>query len=74
MQYSLNAVNISGGRKVAGGYMGGKTAPYALGDGSFDWDYQLGQTIPGVSDTLTLAVRASTTNKSAAGILKWFEL
>ena len=74
VQYALNAVNISGGRKVAGGYMGGKTAPYALGDGSFDWDYQLGQTIPGVSDTLTLAVRASTTNKSAAGILKWFEL
>lgn len=74
VEYAVNAVNVSGGRKVAGGYMGGKTAPYALGDGSFDWDYQLGETIAGVSDTLTLAVRASSASKSAAGMLKWYEL
>lgn len=40
----------------------------------FDWDYQLGQTIAGTSDTLTLAIRASSSSKNAAGIIKWFEL
>jgi len=74
VSYAIDQINISGGRKVAGGYMGGKTAPFSLGDGGFDWDYQLGETIAGVSDTLTLAVRATSTSKSAAGLLKWYEL
>ena len=74
VSYAIDEINISGGRKVAGGYMGGKTAPFSLGDGGFDWDYQLGETIAGVSDTLTLAVRATSTSKNAAGLLKWYEL
>jgi len=74
VSYAIDQINISGGRKVAGGYMGGKTAPFSLGDEGLDWDYQLGETIAGVSDTLTLAVRATSTSKSAAGLLKWYEL
>jgi len=74
VSYAIDEINVSGGRKVAGGYMGGKTAPFSLGDGGFDWDYQLGETIAGVSDTLTLAVRATSTSKNAAGLLKWYEL
>ena len=75
VEYALNTVGFSDtGTRVAGGYMGGKTAPVALGDGGFDWDYQLGETIAGVSDTLTLAVRASSSSKNAAGIMKWYEL
>lgn len=74
VSYAVDGINVSGGRKVAGGYMGGKTAPFSLGDGGFDWDYQLGETIAGVSDTLTLAVRATSTSKNAAGLLKWYEL
>jgi len=74
VSYAIDEINVSGGRKVAGGYMGGKTAPFSLGDGGFDWDYQLGETIAGVSDTLTLAVRATSTSKHAAGLLKWYEL
>ena len=70
---AINAVDVIGGEKIAGGYMGGKTAPVSLGEG-FSWDYQLGETIQGNSDTLTLAVRATTTSKSAAGVLKWYEL
>lgn len=74
VSYAIDEINISGGRKISGGYMGGKTAPFSLGDGGFDWDYQLGETIAGVSDTLTLAVRATSTSKNAAGMLKWYEL
>lgn len=75
VEYSLETKTFSStGTRVAGGYMGGKTAPVALGDGGFDWDYQLGQTISGVSDTLTLAIKASSSSKNAAGIMKWFEL
>lgn len=75
VEYSTNQVNISNiGTRVAGGYMGGKTAPFSLGDGSFNWDYQLGRDVDLNSDTLTLAVRATTTSKAAAGLMKWFEL
>lgn len=75
VEYSLETKTFSAtGTRVAGGYMGGKSAPVALGDGGFDWDYQLGQTIGGTSDTLTLAIRASSSSKNAAGIMKWYEL
>jgi len=75
VEYSLTNVTFSStSERVAGGYMGGKTAPVALGDGGFDWDYQLGETIAGVSDTFTLAARAKSNSSAVAGILKWFEL
>ena len=75
VQYSLEAKTFTDtGTRVGGGYMGGKTAPVALGDGGFDWDYQIGEAIDGTSDTLTLAVRASSSSKAAAGIIKWYEL
>ena len=75
VQYSLEAKTFTDtGTRVAGGYMGGKTAPVALGDGGFDWDYQIGELIDGTSETLTLAARAASSSKSAAGIMKWYEL
>jgi len=75
VQYSLEAKTFTDtGTRVSGGYMGGKTAPVALGDGGFDWDYQIGELIDGTSETLTLAVRASSSSKAAAGIMKWYEL
>lgn len=74
ISYATNGVNITGGVRIGGGYLGGKTAPFTLSGDGFNWDYQLGETIAGVSDTLTLAVRASTSSKHAAGLLKWFEL
>lgn len=75
VQYSLEAKTFSSlGIRVAGGYMGGKTAPFALGSGDLSWDNQLGETISGTSDTLTLAVRAGSSSKAACGLIKWFEL
>lgn len=61
------------GTRVGGGYLGGKTAPLTLGAG-FNWDYQLGSDINGVSDTITLAIRAPNASATCAGKLKWYEL
>ena len=75
VEYSLEPKTFSDtGDRVAGGYMGGKTAPFTLGDGGLSWDYQLGEAIDGTSDTFTLAIRASSSSKNAAGLLKWYEL
>jgi hypothetical protein len=44
-----------------------------FGDG-FNFDYQLGQTIAGVSDTLTLAAKGASANDDVLGNLKWVDL
>ena len=75
VEYDLTTRDLtSTGTRVAGGYMGGKTAPSTIGDGSFAFSYQLGQTISGTSDTLTLAVRTGTANGDVSGLLKWYDL
>jgi hypothetical protein len=74
VEYDLTTVDLtSTGTRVAGGYMGGKTAPYSIGDG-FVFANQLGQTIAGVSDTLTLGVRPGSANGDVSGLLKWYDL
>ena len=76
VEYSVTTTEFSNtGTRIAGGYMGGKTAPLTLGQSEgLSWDYQLGELIDGTSDTLTLAVRAASSSKTAAGIMKWYEL
>lgn len=75
VEYAVNAVTMTGGERIVGGYLAGKTAPVSLGsDGGFAWAYQLGRTISGVSDTITLAVKANSSSKAAAGLLKWYDL
>ena len=75
VEYDLTTVDLTAtGTRVAGGYMGGKTAPSTIGDGSFAFSYQIGQTISGTSDTLTLGVRPGTANGDVSGLLKWYDL
>lgn len=70
--YDTSDVDLSStGTRIAGGYLGGKTAP-AVFDQS-NWDYQLGLVDATTSDTFTLAVRATSTSKSAAGLIRWIE-
>lgn len=59
------------GTRVAGGYLGGKTAPASFGQSN--WDYQIGLTNASTSDTYTLAARTGSTSKLAAGMIKWIE-
>ena len=76
VEYDKTTVDLTAtGTRVAGGYLGGKTAPSVFGGPDFiAFDYQIGQTIAGVSDTLTLAVRAGSANGDVCGILKWIDL
>ena len=74
IEYDLTTTNLTAtGTRIAGAYLGGKTAPYAIGDG-FNFAYQLGQTIGGTSDTLTLGVRPGTANGDVSGLIKWYDL
>jgi hypothetical protein len=75
IEYDLTTVDLtSTGTRVAGGYLGGKTAPYSIGNNAFAFAYQLGQTISGTSDTLTLGVRPGAANGDVSGLIKWFDL
>lgn len=72
VSYDTVAANLTAlGTRVAGGYLGGKTAP--INFGTSNWDYQIGQASASTSDTYTLAVRAGSTSKAAAGLIKWIE-
>ena len=75
VEYDLTTVDLTAtGTRVAGGYLGGKTAPFTLPTDFVPFAYQLGQTIAGVSDTLTLGVRAGSANGDVSGLLKWIDL
>jgi hypothetical protein len=54
--------------------MGGKTAPFTLGGDFIAFSNQLGQTISGTSDTLTLGVRPGSANGDVSGLIKWYDL
>jgi len=75
VEYDLTTVDLtSTGTRIAGGYLGGKTAPFALGGDFIAFSNQLGQTIGGTSDTLTLGVRPGAANGDVSGLIKWYDL
>jgi len=75
VEYDLTTVDLtSTGTRIAGGYLGGKTAPFALGGDFIAFSNQLGQTISGTSDTLTLGVRPGAANGDVSGLIKWYDL
>ncbi len=75
VEYDLTTVDLTAtGTRVAGGYLGGKTSPFSVGGEAFAFAYQLGQTISGTSDTLTLGVRPGAANGDVSGLLKWYDL
>lgn len=75
VEVATNTVTFTNtGRRIYGGYMGGKTSPVAIGDGALSWDNQLGRRSSSEYQTLTLAIRANSNSKTAAGLLKWYEV
>jgi len=76
VEYDLTTREITAtGTQIACGYLGGKTAPSELGGPDFvNWAYQIGQTIGGTSEVLTLAVRSGSANGDCAVQLKWIDL
>jgi hypothetical protein len=75
VEYDLTGTTtITGGTIVAKAYLAGKNSSVvSVGDG-FNFDYQLGQTIAGVSDTLTLCAKAAANNDDVLGTIKWYDL
>lgn len=69
-----NTVITSWSDQLAGGYLGGKTAPITLGDGGLEWNSQLGVFANGSVESITLAIRAGSKSKLAAGLIKWIEV
>ena len=75
VEYDLTGTKtITGGTIIGKAYLSGKASnSIQFGDG-FNFDYQLGQTIAGVSDTLTLAAKGASSNDDVVGNLKWVDL
>jgi hypothetical protein len=77
VEYDITgSLTISGGTRIAGSFLSGKGTSLvtASESGNFNFSYQLGQTIAGVSDTLTLAGKGAANNDDIVGLLKWFDL
>jgi len=76
VEYDITGTTtITGGTIVAKTYLSGKgvSAASVNGDG-FNFDYQIGQTIAGASDTLTLCAKGASANDDVLGTLKWYDL
>jgi hypothetical protein len=77
VEYDITGtITISGGTRIAGSFLSGKGTSLvtASESGNFNFSYQLGQTIAGVSDTLTLAGKGAANNDDIVGLLKWYDL
>lgn len=75
VQYDVSANTISGGRTIHSGYLstGTKGGNLVLGSKE-DFSLQLGRTLSGTSDILTLAISTDFAGSDVGGILEWIEL
>jgi hypothetical protein len=77
VEYDLDGTKtITGGVLVGKSYLSGKGTSLvtAAQSGVFNFAYQIGQTISGTSDTLTLCAKGATANDDVVGTLKWYDL
>jgi len=76
VEYDLTGTTtITGGTIVGQAYLSGKGANnLQFATEGFNFDYQLGQTIAGTSDTLTLCAKGASNGDDICGTLKWVDL
>lgn len=77
VEYDLDGTKtITGGTIVGKSYLSGKGTSLvtAAQSGVFNFAYQIGQTIGGTSDTLTLCAKGASANDDVVGTLKWYDL
>jgi hypothetical protein len=77
VEYDLDGTKtITGGTIVGKSYLSGKGTSLvtAAQSGVFNFAYQIGQTISGTSDTLTLCAKGASANDDVVGTLKWYDL
>lgn len=75
VQYNISATSISGGTELNSGYLvtGVKGGSLDIGSRN-EFSLQLGRTLSGTSDTLTLVVSTDTAGADVAGLFEWIEL
>jgi hypothetical protein len=76
VEYDLTGTKtITGGTVVGQAYLSGKGANnLQFAQDGFNFAYQLGQTIAGSSDTLTLCAKGGSNGDDICGTLKWVDL
>ena len=76
VEYDLTGTTtITGGTVVGQAYLSGKGAnSLQFQQDGFNFDYQLGQTIGGTSDTLTLCAKGASNGDDICGTIKWVDL
>ena len=76
VEYDLTGTTtITGGTVIGQAYLSGKgTNSLAFAQDGFNFDYQLGQTIAGVSDTITVAAKGASNGDDICGTIKWVDL
>lgn len=75
VQYDIASTAITGGRVLTSGYLSTSVKGGNLELGSReDFSLQLGRTLAGVSDIITLAVSTDTAGADVGGIMEWIEL
>ena len=75
IEYDLTGTTtITGGAIVGRTYLSGKGVSIETFGNGLNFQYQIGQTIAGVSDTLTLCARGASNGDDIVGLIKWFDL
>lgn len=74
--YDISATALTGGTILRSDYIGStnQASPQLDVNGSYNWALQLGRTLAGVSDTLTLAARVTSGTGDIAGTMELFDL
>lgn len=72
VDYDISATSLSGGSELANGF-GNDNNIISLGENS-RWYYQLGKTIGGTSDIITLAISPYSNNANVSSGLSWEEV
>ena len=73
VESSTTSATITGGTQIGEGFITNKGEPVTL-EGQDLFTYQLGRTIDGTSDLLTIAVTADSNNVTVGGGLGWYQL
>jgi len=76
VEYDLTGTTtITGGTIIGQAYLSGKGAnSLSFAQDGFNFAYQIGQTIAGVSDTITLCAKGASNGDDICGTLKWVDL
>ena len=75
VEYDLTVRELSAtGTQLSSNFISGKDSPVATFGDEIPFDYQIGQTIGGTSEVITLAAKATSNNDDLAFTLEWFDL